>query len=158
MGMILGKTNENPKKILNYVQKNTNKLKLPNFKKYDRYYIIVPTKFSGIIRMLQIKFIELFGRQVARDVETIEYVKHATTLVPSKELFISFGEKNKKYGKNRLNIPLPKNADYATIMAISYFIIGKIQKTKKPYFKNNIVGYTKKISKIFKSEIKPIVE
>ena len=158
IGMILGKTNESPRKILNYIQNNTNKIKLPNFKKYDKYYIIVPTKFSGIVRMLQVKFIELFGRVVARDVETLEYVKHATTLVPSKELFISFGEKNKTYGKNRLNIPLPKGADYATMMAVSYFIIGKIQKAKKPYFKENIVRYTQDISKIFKSEIKPIVE
>jgi len=158
MGMILGKTKENPKKILSYIKNNTDKIKLPNFKKYDKYYVIVPKKFSGIIRMLQVKFIELFARKVARDVETIEYVKHATTITPSKELFISFGEKNKLYGKNRLHIPLPKNAGYATMMAISYFIIGKIQKSKEPYFKKNIVKYTKDISKIFKSEIRPIVE
>ena len=92
-------------------------------------------------------------------VETIEYIKHATTVVPSKdELFISFGEKNTTYGKNRLFIPLPKNADFGAMMAIGYYIVGKIQKSHPPYFKKNIQNYTKQASKIFKHTIKPIVE
>lgn len=159
MGMILGKTHENPKTIYDFIKNKINKIKLPNFKRYKKFYIIVPGKFSGIIRMLNVKFIELFGRQIARDVETVEYVKHATTVIPSiNELFISFGQPNKTWGKNRLNIPLPKNSDYVAMMAISYYIIGKIQKAHHPYFKKNIVPYTKNISKIFKQEIKPIVE
>jgi len=159
LSMILGKTGEDPKKIYNYIKNKTSKIKLANFKKYDKFYILVPTKFSGIVRMLQVKFIELFGRQIARDVETIEYIKHATTIVPStNELFISFGEKNKHYGKNKLFIPLPKNADYGSMMAISYFIIGKIQEAKPDYFKKNIERYCKEASKIFGEEIKPIVE
>jgi len=158
MGMILSKTKEDPKNIYNYIKNKTDKIKLPDFRKYDKYYIIVPTKFSGIIRMLQVKFIELFGRQVARDVETIEYIKHATTVVPSKELFISFGQENKVYGKNRLHIPLPKNSDYGAMMAISYYIIGKIQNRKKDFFKKNIVKYMKEASLIFKEKMEPIVE
>jgi len=158
MGMILGKTKENPKKLYNFIINKTSKLKLPNFKKYNKIYIIIPSNLSEMKRMIQVKFIELFGRQIARDVETIEYIKHATTVVPSKELFISFGEENKQFGKERLFIPLPKNADYVALMSISYYIIGKIQKQNKAFFKENIVSYTKKISKIFKEEIKPIVE
>jgi hypothetical protein len=158
MGLILAESKENPSEIYNFIKNNTDKIKLPDFSKYDKFYILVPTKFSGIIRMLQVKFIELFGRQVARDVETIEYIKHATTVVPSNELFISFGEENKTYGKNRLYVPLPKNARYGAMMAVSYYIIGKIQKSHKPYFKQNIEQYMKEASKIFKSEMKPIVE
>ncbi|PIN91325.1 hypothetical protein COU57_01095 [Candidatus Pacearchaeota archaeon CG10_big_fil_rev_8_21_14_0_10_32_14] len=160
MGMILGKTHESPDKIYDFIKLRIDKIKLPNLGRYDKYYLIVPPKFSGIIRMLNVKFIELFGRRVARDVETSEYVKHATTVVPSNELFISFGEENKNWGdkKNRLHIPLPKNADYGTIMAISYYLIGKIQKSHTPYFKKNISNYTKSVSKIFGQEIKPIVE
>ena len=158
MGMILGKTHENPWKIYNFIEKKISKLKLPNFKKYDKFYILVPAKFSRITRMLQIKFIELFGRTVARDIETIEYVKHATTIVPSNELFISFGDKNVYYGKNQLHVPLPKNADYATMMAVSYFIVGKIQGMKEPYFKKNIVKYCREASKIFGTKIEVIVE
>ncbi|PIN89313.1 hypothetical protein COU60_04125 [Candidatus Pacearchaeota archaeon CG10_big_fil_rev_8_21_14_0_10_34_76] len=160
MGMILGKTRENPNEIHDFIISKIDKIKLPNFSRYDKYYLIVPPQFSGIVRMLNIKFIELFGRRVARDVETSEYVKHATTIVPSNELFISFGEENKTWGekKNRLHIPLPKNSDYGTMMAVSYYIIGKIQKSHTPYFKKNILSYTNNVSKIFKQEIKPIVE
>ena len=159
MGMVLGKTKENPKKIYDYINKTISKIKFPNFKKYKKYYFLVPTKFpTGIIRMLNVKFIELFGRQISRDIETFEYIKHATTVVPSEELFISFGEQNKTYGKNRLFIPLPKWADYGTMMAIGYYVVGQIQKAHPPYFKKNIQQYTKRASKIFGSEIKPIVE
>lgn len=160
IGMILGKTHENPREIYDFIISKIDKIKIPNFKKYNKYYLIVPTRFSGIIRMLNVKFIELFGRRVARDVETSEYVKHATTVVPSEELFISFGEPNNVWGKkkNQLCVPLPENSDYGAMMAIGYYIIGKIQKAHPPYFKNNILDYTKNVSKIFKQEITPIVE
>jgi len=157
MGMILGKTGENPRAIYDFVLNNTDKIELPDFRKFDKYYLIVPPEFSGLIRMLQVKFIELFGRKIARDVESSEYVVHATTVVPSDELFISFGKPNETYGKNRLNVPLPENSDYASMMAVSYYIVGKIQKAHPPYFKENIVPYTKEVSKIFNQEIKPIV-
>ena len=158
MGPILAESKEDPKKIYQFIKTKIEKIKLPKLKKYKKFYILVPTEFAGIIRMLQVKFIELFGRQIARDVETIEYIKHATTVVPSDELFISFGEKNKHYGKNKLHIPLPKNAGYGAMMAISYYIIGQIQKSHPPYFKKNIEKYTKEASKIFYKTIKTIVE
>ncbi len=158
LAMILAMEKEDPKKIYNFIKNKIDKIKLPDFSKHKKYFIIVPTKFSGIIRMIQVKFIELFGRKIARDVETIEYMKHATTIVPSNELFISFGEKNFKYGENRLNIPLPKNASYGTMMAISYYIIGKIQKQHPAWFKKNISNYCKQASKTFKHKIEPIVE
>lgn len=41
--------------------------------------------------MLETKFIELFGRKVARDVFSYEQMRHATTVVQDKEeLFICF--------------------------------------------------------------------
>mgnify|MGYP001032705661 CR=1 FL=1 len=159
LSMILGKTNENPEKIYEYIKYNLDQIKLPKFEKYKKFYLIVPPKFSGIKRMLQVKFIELFGREIARDIETSEYVRHATTIVPSDELFISFGERNNTFGlpKQRLFIPLPKNADYGAMMAISYYIIGKIQGSQPAYFKRYIKAYTNQISKIFGQRIKPIV-
>jgi len=44
------------------------------------------------------------------------------------------------------------------MMAVSYYIIGKIQKAHPPYFKDNIVEYVKKASEAFGHEIKAIVE
>ena len=160
MGMILGKTHEDALNIQNFIEEHIKTLSMPDFSKYDRYFLIVPTRFSGIIRMLQVKFIELFGKKIARDVETSEYMKHAVTVVPSNELFISFGDRNMVWGasENRLNIPLPEYAGYATMMAIGYYVIAQIQKSKPPFFRENIVAYTKDVSKIFGSTISPIVE
>ncbi len=160
MGMILGKTHEDARSIQNFISEHIDTLAMPDFSKYDKYFLIVPTRFSGIIRMLQVKFIELFGRRIARDVETSEYMKHAVTVVPSDELFVSFGDENKMWGKpeNRLNIPLPENAGYAAMMAIGYYVIAQIQKKHPPYFKENIAGYADGASKIFGSVISPIVE
>lgn len=161
MGMILGKTGENPEEISRFISEHIDVLTLPDLSKYDKFFLIVPPKFSGIRRMLEVKFIELFGRRIARDVETSEYMKHAVTVVPSpNELFISFGDENTLWGEpeNRLHIPLPKNADYGAMMAIGYYIIAQIQKQNPPYFKDNIVAYTEKLSTLFGKIITPIVE
>lgn len=160
MGIILGYTGEDPAKILQFIRKRIDAVALPDLSRYDKFYLIVPPQFSGIIRMLQVKFIELFGRMVARDVETSEYVRHATTVIPSDELFISFGSENNIWGKqeNRLTIPLPDTAGYAAMMAIGYYIIAQIQKQHRPYFKENIVPYTGEASKIFGHAIPPIVD
>jgi len=160
MGMVLGATNEDPAEIERFIRESIDNLQFPDFSKYDKYFLIVPSKFSGIIRMLQVKFIELFGRNIARDVETSEYVVHATTVAPSNELFISFGEQNDKWGnpENRLFVPLPENADYVAMMAIGYYMVAQIQKAYPHYFKDNIADYTEKVSKIFGQTIFPIVE
>ncbi|HIJ10416.1 TPA: hypothetical protein HA278_00030 [Candidatus Woesearchaeota archaeon] len=159
MGPILGMTKEDPRKIIQFIKKSIDRIKMPDFSKYKRYYLVVPEEFEGIIRLLNVKFIELFGRNIARDIETYEYVKHATTVVPAKnELFITFGRRYTEFGEHHLYIPLPKNAGYGAMMAIGYYIIGKIQASHPAWFKKNIVHYTEKVSKIFKQQINPIVE
>lgn len=160
MGMILGCTNENPSEISNFIREHIDTLTPFDFSRYDKFYLIVPPKFSGITRMLQLKFTELFGRKIARDVETSEYAKHATTVVPTDELFISFGYENNIWDKlnKSFNVPLPNNAGYGAMMAVSYYIIGKIQKQHPPYFKENIEAYTASASKMFGQTITPIVE
>lgn len=156
MGMILGKTKENPKTILNYL--NLIKKKIPkNLSNYDAFFIIVPEEFDLIREMFSTKFDELFGSKISGRVFTVEQTKHAKTVVPSeKELFISFGCNNKLFGKKRLNVPLPPNANFAAVMAIGYYVIGQIQKQHPQYFKKNIETYTKYASKLFQQEIKPI--
>lgn len=159
MAMIAGWTHEDPRAISDFIRTTIDGMGLPDFAHFDKYYLIVPPEFSGIIRMLQVKFIELFGRNVARDVESAEYVRHATTVAPSDELFISFGAPNDTWGKpeNRLYVPLPENAGYVAMMAVSYYLIGKIQAAKQPYFKENIAEYCRFISGIFGEDISPIV-
>lgn len=160
MGMILGNTGEDPAAVSAFIQDTIATLAYPDFAKYDKYYLIVPPEFSGIIRMLQIKFIELFGRNIARDIETSEYVRHATTVAPADELFISFGEPNTTWGtpENRFHVPLPSTADYGTMMAVGYYVVAQIQKAYPHFFKDNIEQYTTDVSKIFGQTITPIVE
>ncbi|MEO6761814.1 MAG: hypothetical protein ABI220_05640 [Candidatus Saccharimonadales bacterium] len=160
MAMILGLTREDPAVIKQFIEQQIDSLELPDFSKFTKYYLIVPPRFAGIIRMLQVKFIELFGRNIARDVETSEYVRHATTVAPANEVFIAFGEPNNTWGKpdNRLNVPLPENASYGAMMAVGYYVIAQIQKAQPQYFKENISGYCKFVSGIFNEDIQPIVE
>lgn len=160
MAMLLGLTHEDPTRIKQFIEQQIDTLQLPDFSQFDKYYLIVPPEFAGIIRMLQVKFIELFGRNVARDVETSEYVRHATTVAESNELFIAFGEPNTTWGKpeNRVNIPLPENAGYAAMMAVSYYVVAQVQKAQPQYFKQNIATYCQFISGIFGEQIDPIVD
>jgi len=155
MSMVIAKTQESPKKILDYLEK----LKIPDLKKYNAYYIIIPAKYDNVREMFLTKFDELFGPMVNGRIFTPEQTKHAKTVVGSdKEFFLSIGYDNKNFGKNRLNITLPKWADHATVIAIGYYFIGHIQRQNPQYFKKNIAAYTKDASKLFKQEIKPIVE
>lgn len=160
MGMILGATKENPAEIEQFIKNTIANLDFPDFLKYDKYFLMVPTEFSGIIQMLQIKFKELFGRNIAREVETSESVKHAATIAKSNELFISFGEENTTWGEpeNRFFVPIPTNADYVAMMAIGYFTIAQIQNTYPHLFKDNIVEYIEEVSKIFGQQLSPIVD
>jgi hypothetical protein len=156
IGPILAHTKENPKKILSHLKKLNIQA---NLKRYNAFYIIVPNKFDNIREMLHTKFDELFGPKIHGEIFTPEQTKHAKTVIPSKkELYISLGYKNNTFGKNRLNIPLPKSAKETTAISTGYYIIGKIQAQHPPYFKKNIENYTKKASKYFKQEIMPIVE
>ena len=155
LGMVLSVTREDPNRIKEFIKEHIDTIDFSKFSSYDKYYVIVPTKFSGVVRMIQVKFIELFGRNIARDVETSEYVKHATTVVPSQELFLSFGYENTVWGEegDRSNVPLPEWADYGAMIAIAYYVVGKIQKAHPPFFKENIEKYTKEISEVFGEEI-----
>lgn len=156
LGMIFSKTQENPKKIKQHI----NKLKIPkNLKKYKSFFLIIPEELESAKEMFQTKFDELFGPEIQGRIFTFEQTKHAKTITPSdKELFISFGKPNKTFGKNRLNIPLPKNTNYGALIAIGYHTIGQIQKQNKPYFKENIENYAKQASRLFNQKITPIVE
>jgi len=161
MGMILGATGENALDIKKFIENSINNLNFPDFSKYNKYYLLLPSNFSGSIGMLQNKFIELFGRMIARDIETIEFARlHATTVVPSDELFISFGEKDEMWGdsENRFFVPLPDKCDYGAMMAVGYYIVGQIQKAYPSYFKENIANYCEKVSRLSGQNLKPIVE
>jgi hypothetical protein len=75
---------------------------------------------------------------------TLEQTLHAKTVVKSeKELFLSFGYKNEVFGHEnaRLNIPLFDGADHAAMIAIGYYVIGKIQSQLPPWFHDSSDRY-----------------
>ncbi len=149
LGMILAKTKENAKAISQLIKSADKKIPR-NLKNFDSFFFIIPPKFEVIKEFFMNKFDELFGSKISVRVFTMEQAKHAKTIVPSdKELFVSLGERNNLFGKNRIEIPVPKDADYGTMFSLGYYLIGKIQKQNKPYFKDNIKNYLKQYEKIF---------
>lgn len=139
LAMILGATQESPKKILKAIKN----LRFPrNFANYKAYSFILPDALADIAPMLEIKRHELFGPHLSIRAFSEGEARHAKFVNPwNKELVISLAD-NKFFGykENRWEI---KNVKFeaALTMALCYFIIGKIQEAKKPYFRNNIAKY-----------------
>lgn len=141
MGMILSATKENPADIKNHI----NSLKFPdNFDNFKSYSFVVPDRYMNICPMLDIKKSELFGPNLSLRAFSQGHARHAKFVVRSKEeLVITIGENNEYFGDPdcRWDIPFPKEVGQAGVMAISYYIVGKIQNSKPQYFKENIAGY-----------------
>ncbi|MBI2049518.1 hypothetical protein HYT32_01225 [Candidatus Roizmanbacteria bacterium] len=141
MGMILSKTKENPSKIKDYI----NSLKFPdNFDNYISYSFVVSDKYMHICPMLDIKKSELFGPNLQLRAFSQGHARHAKFVIrSSNELVISLGVKNEYFGdpNHRWDIEFPFELDYAGVMAVTYYIVGKIQNSKPQYFKENIGNY-----------------
>lgn len=157
LGMLLGSTGEDPGKMLAFIERRIDPL-LKRMRKYDAYSVIVPPELQLACDMFSTKFDELFGPMVNGRVFSSEQAKHSKDIVRSdKELFVSFGFNNRFFGRKRLNLPLPRNVDYAGMMAIGYYVIGRVQRLHPPYFKNNIRSYIRRASDYFGSDISLIV-
>jgi hypothetical protein len=159
LGMILSSTGEKAENI----EKIIKKIELPkNFSSYKAFSFILPDKFSKLAPMLEIKRDELFGSRLSLRAFSEGQARHAKFVVPwEKELVISFS-KNKYYGvkSSRLELNLPKNADFGLLFSLTYYIIGLIQEMKPNYFKNNIEEYCKTGPKAYgkKTKFKMIVD
>lgn len=141
MGMILSTTRENPDKIKQYVQSLT----FPaNFENYEAYSFILPDKYLNICPMLEIKKSELFGPNLSLRAFSQGQARHAKFVIRSeKELVISLNFKNEYFGhpSHRWDISTPDEFSFASIMAITYYVVGKIQSSKPQFYKDNIKNY-----------------
>ena len=141
MGMILGATHEDPTKIKDFIDS----LNFPDsFANHKAYSFVVPDQFMQVCPMLDIKKSELFGPHVSLRAFPQGHARHAKFVIQTpEELVISLGQKNEYFGdpNHRWDINLPENSNFATIMAVTYYIVGKIQASKPPYFKENIGNY-----------------
>ncbi|MFA7365292.1 MAG: hypothetical protein WCZ12_02980 [Patescibacteria group bacterium] len=142
LGMILAYTKEKPENILSHIKK----IKFfNNFNKFKSYSFVLPDEFTFITQMLDIKKSELFGPLLSVRAFSFGEARHAKFVIRDKnELVITLGkEKNKYFGeeKSRWQVSLPNKASFATIMALTYYIVGKIQESKPQYFKKHIQNY-----------------
>jgi len=156
MGMILGATHEDPTKIREFIDR----LNFPdNFANHKGYSFVVPDQFMQVCPMLDIKKSELFGPHVSLRAFPQGHARHAKFVIQTpEELVISLGQKNEYFGdpNHRWDINLPENSNFATIMAVTYYIVGKIQASKPPYFKENIRNYASDYGpKAYGEDVKP---
>jgi hypothetical protein len=114
-----------------------------NTGRYTSFFLVIPDEFVLLREMFEVKFIELFGRKVARDIFSYEQMKHATTVVEDeKELFLCFENKSGiRYGASQVNIPLFEGINYPMMMLTGYYAIGQIQESLPDYFWGSIDGY-----------------
>lgn len=156
MGMILSKTQEDPLRIKEFIES----LEFSdNFDGHRGYSFVVPDKFMQICPMLDIKKSELFGPFVSLRAFSQGHARHAKFVIKTpQELVISLGQKNEHFGdqNHRWDINLPEDSNFATIMAVTYYIVGRIQASKPPYFKKSIDRYASKDGpKAYGPETKP---
>ena len=138
----------------------TKTLETIDWNAYSSFVLVIPDEFVLMREMFEVKFIELFGRKVARDVFSYEQMKHAITVVPDdSELFVCFGNKSGiQYGKNQVNLPIFDRMSYAAMMLVGYYTIGTIQKAFPPYFMEHISAYCDFAREKFGFRVSPIVE
>ncbi len=143
--------------IINILELEIQKI---DFTKYTSFCIVIPDQFVLIREMFETKFIELFGRKVARDVFTYEQMKHATTVVQEEwELFICFGNSTGiRYGEHQIDLPIFDTESYAAMMLVGYYVIGKIQVAFPPYFMDSIDDYCVRAKAQSGFNISPIVK
>ncbi len=161
LGVILANTQEDPRAIQSFIDNQLAPQIPDNFASFDAFFITVPSRFRHAVPMLYAKFDELLAPKVSGRIFTTEHAKHATTVIPSDtEYFISIGEDKLTFGppERQLVIPLPPNAGYGFLLSVAYHIVGMIQKQHPPYFKEYIVTYCERASKLFGQKIEPIVE
>lgn len=140
LGMFLSTTGEKAADIKKFISGLKFGKKIAEHKAYT---FILPDEFAAIAPMIETKEHELFGPHVSLRAFTYGTARHAKFInVWDKELVISLS-KNEYFGdkKHRLEITLPKNANIALVMALTYYIAGLIQKTKPRYFQKNIANY-----------------
>lgn len=158
LSMLYGGTSVSPRRVHAYIETVIEPL-LANLPSHKAFLMVVPPEFSDIRKMFETKFDELFGPHILGRAVTTEELKHAKTVVTSKEqCFVSFGLPT-EYGNpgHRITLPLMEDALHAEVVAIGYYFIGRIQRMNPPYYKDNIASYVKEASAMFGHSIPIIV-
>lgn len=138
LGMILSLTHEQPAEIRRAIDAL---ILPPGFNDYTSYAFILNDMFVNVAPMIMVKGDELFGPHVMIRAVAEGHARHAKFVHRwDKELVMSVGVENLYFGDpaHRWNISLPANASFGTVLALTYYLCGMIQKTKPPYFMDDI--------------------
>jgi hypothetical protein len=157
LGMILAKTKEDPRAIRAFIDTHisTSDL-LPTLSASVGFTFVLPSDRGELRYMLRTKFDELFGIKVPGRFFTAEEFKHAKSVVRDPgELFVNMTERSLGI-ENELRLSLPDG--YGGALATTYYLVGLIQRSKPPYFKDNITRYCQEASAVFNSDIPVIVD
>jgi len=141
LGMILSTTGERAAQIQTFIES----VKPPaNFNEYQAYAFVLPDVYANIGPMIEIKRDELFGPHVMIRASSQGISRHAKFVHPwDKELVITIDDKNIYFGhpEHRWDIALPDGASFGTVIALTYYLCGLIQKAKPDYFMKNIENF-----------------
>lgn len=141
LGMVLSATHEDPKAIFDYLKS----LVIPtSFNSYDAYAFILCNKYLNVGPMISIKRDELFGPHVMIRAYTVGHARHAKFVHPwNHELVMCLGEENRYFGdpEHRWDIKIPPWSGFGTMIALSYYLCGLIQRAKPDYYKQDIEKY-----------------
>lgn len=156
LGMILAKTKEDPRAIRAFIDTHISPSDLlPMLSSSMGFTFVLPGNYEELRYMLRTKFDELFGIKVPGRFFTAEEFKHAKSVVKDPgELFINMTDRALDVD-NELRLSLPDG--YGGALATTYYLVGLIQRSKPPYFKDNITRYCQEASAVFNSDITPIV-
>ncbi len=138
--MLLSVFNEEIKPMINYIKN----LKIEGqLKSFSYFTFILPNIYRPIAEMIKVKDDELFAANSSLRAFSLGQARHAKFIYQSKkEMVISFGENNHfGHKENRLELKLPKKVGPAFVLALSYYIVGLIQKQKPDYFKKSLKDY-----------------
>lgn len=140
LSMLLSFYQESPRKIKKFLEK----LSIPkNFKKFKYFTFILDDKYKAIAEMIKVKDDEMFAAKSSLRAFSYGQARHAKFIYQDKdEMVISFG-KNPFFGhlKNRWEINMPKNHNFAFVFSLAYYLVGIIQEQKPDYFKKSLKDY-----------------
>lgn len=138
LGMVLSATGEKSEDIKTCI----NGISLPpGFSEYQTYTFVLPDTYLNVGPMVEIKGDELFGPHVMIRAFPQGHARHAKFVHPwEHELVITLGSENKYFGHpaHRWDIPLGATASFGTVIALTYYLCGQIQKVKPDYFMQHI--------------------
>jgi len=141
LGMVLSATGEKAMDIKKFIE--TLSL-FPGFAGYQTYTFVLPDDYLNVGPMIEIKGDELFGPHVMIRAFPQGHARHAKFVHPwDKELVITLGSENKYFGDpaHRWDIALDAHASFGTVIALTYYLCGHIQKVKPDYFMQHIEAF-----------------